>query len=469
MPFTLSHLRLAAILCCLAPAAVGCQSSRFEVRDPEYDELLSGMDQAWDDPDPVAAAIDPVVDQLAGPQPVEAYIPFALAQNPDIQAARKLVEAAANHVPQAASLQDPTLGMTLFPEQVQTAAGSQELLMTASQRFPWFGKLRTKAEAAEAGAEVARAHLAAVELAVIDEVKRTYYELYFVERAIEITKTNRDLLLQLSEITVVKLQSGTGTAQDALRAQLEVLDVDNQLIRLRQQLASQQAGLARLLHVSPQTPLAATGRLSAEQLPFDLDRLYRQAIAARPELHAQLAVIERDRSTVELAVLDYLPDVTLGMTWIDVASAGVSPVANGRDAFLVGLNVNLPIYRKRLDAAVRQAEAQAVSSARQYDSLRDATLQQVKDLFVQARSQQDLVRLFRGDIIPTADQTLRISRDAYAVGDVDFLQLIDNWQQVLRFEIALERIEAQLRQTLARLERVVGGDLQASLNQEPPQ
>ena len=445
MPFTQIHLRLVTILGCLAAATLGCQSSRFEVRDPEYAELLSGMDQAWDDP-------DPVVVQLAGPQPVEAYIQFALVQNPDIQAARKLVEAAANRVPQAASLQDPTLGMTLFPEQVQTAAGSQELLMSASQRFPWFGKLRTKAEAAEAGAEVARANLAAVELAVMDEVKRAYYELYFVERAIEITETDRELLKPLIAIAEARLISG-GTAQDVRRAELEVLDLDNQLIRLRQQLASQQARLARLLHVSPQTPLASAGRLSAERIPFDLDRLYRQAVAARPELHAQLAAIERDRSTVELAGLDYLPDVTLGMTWIDVASAGISPVANGRDAFLVGVNVNLPIYRKRLDAAVRQAEAQAVSSARQYDSLRDATLQQVKDLFVQARSQQDLVRLFRQDIIPKADETLRISTDAYSGGDVDFLQLIDNWQQVLRFEIALERIEAQLRQTLSRLER----------------
>jgi hypothetical protein len=43
------------------------------------------------------------------------------------------------------------------------------------------------------------------------------------------------------------------------------------------------------------------------------------------------------------------------------------------------------------------------------------------------------------------------------VGDVDFLQLIDNWQQLLRFQIAQHRLESQLFQTLATLERVVGG------------
>ena len=76
---------------------------------------------------------------LAGPNPVETYISYALTQNPDIQTARMRLEAKAFQVPQAASLQDPMMGITAFPEPVQTAAGQQELLMTVSQKFPWFG------------------------------------------------------------------------------------------------------------------------------------------------------------------------------------------------------------------------------------------------------------------------------------------------------------------------------------------
>lgn len=43
------------------------------------------------------------------------------------------------------------------------------------------------------------------------------------------------------------------------------------------------------------------------------------------------------------------------------------------------------------------------------------------------------------------------------VGDIDFLQLLDNWRQLLRYEIGRERLKADLHQTLARLEQVVGG------------
>ena len=39
----------------------------------------------------------------------------------------------------------------------------------------------------------------------------------------------------------------------------------------------------------------------------------------------------------------------------------------------------------------------------------------------------------------------------------DFLQLLDNWRQLLRYELGRERLESDLRQTLADLEQVVGG------------
>jgi hypothetical protein len=37
--------------------------------------------------------------------------------------------------------------------------------------------------------------------------------------------------------------------------------------------------------------------------------------------------------------------------------------------------------------------------------------------------------------------------------------LIDNWRRLLQFQLAQRRVETQLRQTLAALERTVGGVL----------
>jgi outer membrane protein TolC len=413
-------------------------------------------------PQPVAT-LRWVASELAGPHAVETYIEYALTQNPDIHAARKQVEAAALRVPQAASLEDPMLEVNPFLAPMQMGEMEQVIQMSVSQQLPWFGKLRTRAEVAQQGAQRARAELAATELAVIEQVKIAYYELYFVQQAIQITQADRELLQGLLEVAAARFRVGQVSQQDVLRAELEVLDLENQLIQLRQELETAQARLARRLPLSPETPVRALDQLPAEQIPRDLQGLYEQAIAARPELQAQLADVMRQRHNVDLARLDYFPNVRLSGMWMGMAMPdhGMNGPPDTESAFLLGVGVNLPIYRKRLDAGLQEAEARVVSSARQYDSLRDQTQEEVKDLFAQIQSQQELLQLLREEIVPKAEQTFAVSLRSYEVGDVAFLQLVDNWRQLLRYQISAHRLEAQLRQSLARLERAVGGYLHA--------
>lgn len=129
---------------------------------------------------------------------------------------------------------------------------------------------------------------------------------------------------------------------------------------------------------------------------------------------------------------------------------------------MISAGINLPIYRKRLDSQIRSAEARVVATTRQYDALKDNTLEEVTDLFAKVESQKELLVLFEEDILPKARLTLEVSSRAYNVGEVDFLQLIDNWRQLLRYEISYRRQQASLQQSLAQLERVVGGVLVTS-------
>jgi outer membrane protein TolC len=162
-------------MCVFLILTAGCRTAQ-QIRDPEYAHLAQSVAAMPCDPDPAGSAMAPLYADLEGPHPVDDYVYFALAQNPEIQAARKRMEASAHQVPVAASLQDPMLNMTVQPESVQTATGQQEFVLSASQKFPWFGKLATRAAVAESQTNLARAQLAAVELAVVEKVKRAYYE-----------------------------------------------------------------------------------------------------------------------------------------------------------------------------------------------------------------------------------------------------------------------------------------------------
>lgn len=449
----------------------GCKTAR-QVRDLEYPQESPVVPAAWHMPVAPGSVVNPVVEELAGPQPVETYIQFALTQNSGIQLARQRVEAAAMRVPQAASLKDPMLNVTgwpIYPNTPQTASGRMTVDMMVSQELPWFGKLRTKAEAAAAEVSAAREQLAAAELQTAEEVKLAYYDLYLVHQSIRLIEQDRSFLADIVEIADALYRTGKTGQQDVLRLQAELSNVDGELIQMRQMQESARAELARVLHISPETPLATVDDLPAEDLPRDLERLYEQAVVARPELHAMLAEIERDQRMVEMARLEYRPDFTFQLGWAEMtANRAISPVADGIDNIAAGVSVNLPIYRKRLDASLREAEAEAAASAHQYDQIRDETQREVKKLFTQAVSQRDLAQLFRESIIPKTEQAFQISLREYQVGKTEFADLIGNWRELLRFHLSQLKLESQLRQSMASLERVVGGYLSAPPASEPP-
>jgi outer membrane protein TolC len=116
---------------------------------------------------------------------------------------------------------------------------------------------------------------------------------------------------------------------------------------------------------------------------------------------------------------------------------------------------------------VHEAEAQAVSSAREYDALKDRTAAEIKDLFTMAVSQRELVKLFRSDIVPKSEQTLEVSFEAYCTGQTDFPQLLDNWRELLKHQIMLHEQECQLRPTLSTLKRVIVGAVPSAAAADP--
>lgn len=284
----------------LGMLGTGCSTSKI-AHDAEYVNLSYRAERALSAPP--EEMVNPVVSHLAGPHPVEEYLQVAIAQNPEIQAARKRLESAAYQVPVAASLDDPMLNFSAQPAPVQTAAGEQRTTLAANQKFPWFGKLDRRGSQAEAQTDVFRAELAATELAVLEQVQRAYYELYFIQQAIAVTEEEQKLLTEIRDVANARYKANKTSQQDVLRAELEISNVENDLIRLNQRLESSQAALARLLHIAPQTKLRAMEKLPASQVIQDLESLQKQAVAARPELHARLAAIGRDRQGVELGAV----------------------------------------------------------------------------------------------------------------------------------------------------------------------
>jgi outer membrane protein TolC len=447
---------------------------------PEYVELARNVHQAAHRPpssmihpdEPMAEVLDPAPapPELVGPQPVDVYIRRALAENRTVQAACYNLLAMKARIPQVTALEDPTASNTIYP--IPSVAPQYELMgynpynLMLAQQFPWFGTLRLRGEAAGEDVKVALAELCAAQLDAVANVKRAYYDLYFAERAVRILEDNRKLATEFVATAKERYSTGGRPLQDVLRAEVVVTDIDRELERVRQSLAAARSDLARELHVSPEADLRTLSEMPVSNVPTEVERLYRLAVAARPELKGRFAAIARDERAVELAKKRYYPNVTVGLSYMDMEKTNaVTPqTASGMPNVGLFVGFNLPIYQKKLAAGVCEAEARALADAKLYDAERDNTYREVKDLLTQARSQQNILGMFRGSILPKAKEALDLTSTDYQGGTSDYITLITAWREVLQIELQVAQVESDLGKSLASLERAVG----VQLNEHPP-
>ncbi len=465
----------AYVLLFLVFAVVGCVQTPMR---PDYAEVEANVHHAAHRPPeslgldaPEAALLDPAPTppELLGPQPVDAYIHQALHQNRMVQAARANVVAMQARIPQVTALDDPVVSNTIYP--IPSVAPQYVLMgynpynLMIAQQFPWCGTLRLRGDAAAQDVKVAIAELCAAELDAVATVKRAYYDLYFNERAEEILTENRRLALDFVELAKVRVKTG-GSQQDYLRAEVVINDLDRELIRIRQGRTEARADLAQQLHINPESELRTLPGVPVATVPDQVDRLYRLAVAARPELRGRLAAIARDERAVELARKRYYPNITLGLSYMDMEKTNAQTPNTAGGFPNVGLFVgfNLPVYQSKLAAGVAEAQARAVADAKLYDAERDSTYREVKDLITQAKAQRDIIELFRASILPKSEQALSAAASDYRLGNVDYVTLITAWREVLQIQLQVAQVETELAKALASLERTVG----SQLNEHPP-
>lgn len=431
------------LLCCLE----GCRSPQAALHTIENCRPCIS-------PNLLPALNTPVV---AEARTIEDFVQLGLAQNPAIATAKHRINSLRHRIPQTLSQPDPMFNTTTHLSPVETAAGRQAFAVGVSQKVVNAERLATKAAIALEDVRAAEQNLNVVQLEITEKIRIACYQLLFVRKTIEITKQDAESLEQIGEVVLRQYEVKQSVSQqDVLNVQIEQSKVENQIVALQQKEKSYQARLARLVHLSPNSSFDILDQLTPALGSLDANALMSQAISARPELTAQLANIRRERKKVHLANLQNKPDFTVGLNWIATSSEGISPVANGDDALLLGIGFNLPVRKGRIQAAICEANESSLASASQLESLKDEVAEEVFDLAAKAEGTADTLQLLQEDIIPKSERTLDLSIEEYTNGDVKYVQLIENWRALLKYRITESRLIAEYNQILASLVRSIG-------------
>lgn len=409
----------------------------------------SGVQQSQDEASGAYLALDDAIE-------------IALAKNPGLQEIAARVRAAEAVPPQAGSLPDPMFMLSAMNLPTNTFDLDQEpmtqMKIGITQSFPFPGKLKLRKEAAELDAAALERSYEGAEQILIRDIRKEWWNAFYIGRALEIVEKNLDLLRDFVKIAGEKYAVGEGLQSDVILAQLELSKLLDLEIRLN---AAREASAARIrayLAMPAGTPirLPETAAVALASLPGPA-RLLEEAEQTSPVLAMEKTRIDAASSRKKLAEKNFYPDFQISADY--GFRSGYDPVLNAdrADFASVGIGITIPLYagskqKKALEQSREEVQARTLGLA----EARLAIQEQISTAFAQYNRAAEQVRLFETGIIPQARQTVDAMRAAYLVGEVDFLNLVSAQVTLYNYETRYWQVVAEAEQARADIDAAIG-------------
>lgn len=387
----------------------------------------------------------------------ESYIQYALFHSPKAEQAYQQWRASAERLPQLAALPDPRLSFGFFLNEVETRVGPQQAKIGIQQTFPWIGKLRDREDAGAKHALAAWYRYQGVLLNITEQVNIALADLSYLDATLQITEDNQSLLTSIEEVVRAKYRVGTGSHPQLIRVQLELAQLDDRLIQLRSLRPVHVATLNSILNRSPEAKVQSNLSLAQNLVLQSAEELAQRAMTSNPILQSNTQRIEQARIETQLARKDGYPDLTVGLEYIVTNEAANPSIAeSGDDPIMLTFGINLPIWREKYDAKVRQSIANRLSQTRQLDSDANTITANIYKAWFEHTDAARRVALYQDSLIPKAQESLSASLVAFRTGQADFLDLLDTQRTLIEFGIQAQRAQAEQSKALAALNRLVG-------------
>jgi outer membrane protein TolC len=225
-----------------------------------------------------------------------------------------------------------------------------------------------------------------------------------------------------------QVNAGTSPAIDGLRAQVELKTRQQQLIQAKNDFAIQKLTLARVIGLAAGQQYELTDKSPYE--PFtamNLNDALQRAYASRSDFMAASATLRAAEYTKKAARAENYPTLSFSG---DYGLAGTTSTLTTHGVFDVRGTLNFPIFQGgKVQGDELQANAQIEQARQHLENIRGQIDADVRTAFLNLESSAEQVQVAKSNI-DLAQQTLDQSRDRFAAGVADTVEVVQAQEQV---------------------------------------
>lgn len=384
------------------------------------------------------------------------YLITAAENNPGLKAKFNEYHAALEVVPQVGALPDPTIAFGYFIQPVETKLGSQQAKISLSQMFPWFGTLNAMENSAQSIAKTKYKIFEEAKSRLFYDVKSTYYNLYFTNKAIKITEDNINILGSFKNLANIKVESGISSAVDAYRIEIEINDLENQLALLKDNLWTLKVKFNNLLNVEDNSLVSISDTLQSEDFLLSKSALLDSLLQKNNILNSFDYQLEALDYKAEVAEKTGMPKISVGLDYTFIGE-GQNTISNaGQDAFMFPkVGIVVPLYRKKYRAMVNEVvylkqakQDEKTDKSNMLETLFEMTWKDLQDAsrrFELYKKQTDL-----------AQKSLAILEAEYSTNNKDFEEILRMERKILKYSLELQKAVSDKEAAKAFINYLIG-------------
>lgn len=314
----------------------------------------------------------------------------------------------------------------------------------------WLRPIRLKAAAAENARACER--LTQLALDLIRDTRLAYTDLQLARDQMTVAERAVALRDRIVAVADARLKAGDVSQLEAATARIDALQVAQDLVRARGEVAAVQERLRNLTGLSGFAHPLVTEDTPADPRPVaPVEQLVAEAVAGRPDAAAAAQAAAAAEERVRVARLGWFR--LLGI--LDATSGR----ASGHE-FGPAIRFTVPLFNHG-QGTIARAEAEADQLARRRLTVHNQIVQDVRTAFARYDQARAELEVLRGKTRPEVESAIRRAEAAYKDGAVGYLIVLESNRQLITAYARDAQLSADLRRAWAELERGVGRRLAA--------
>lgn len=368
---------------------------------------------------------------------LDELIEIAVGSNPILLSAKEKYSASLFSQKYSNSIPNPRLGIGY-----SISREKPEFLF--EQEIPFPKKLEKLKKISLSKSEIEKEYIEVLKHEIIAELKKSFFEIWFLKNQKEIIEKTKELLSQIVESAEAKYRVGTENLPSLLESYLELSKLDEKLIMLSNEIVSASAKMKQIV-----------GDIDIESIDFEKDayplkidanikELESLALSNSPYIRYELANVNYLTAVLESEKASYFPD-----------SSVMFDTMGGMPRVMLTFTIPAYFWWKESNK-VSESQKILTSQKQKLEDTKREIIYLLRTFKSSSDSSFELWNLYSNRILPQAEASFESSRSNWIAGKTDFIHVITNLITLLNYKIEEKKQIYLNRKYNAEIERLLG-------------